>query len=1160
MPVKNAHLIVSDLYSQRLCQPSHQGPSSPSQPQQHEQDYLSHSLPRHHTEVSRADCVQASMLAVEDQVPDDDVDSKRFSTDQQCSFISATGAYHRKKYDKSPGQDDTVQNLAVAGPVEFTSEPVVTLRAPTTRSTTIISIASSSGRPRMTHRLSYLAHLQDLELEEDENASELKAPCELINDPEANTASASPLSSLKEPPQESTSALRALCYDKAALMSNSIHKPPSSQNLNIAATPSIPKLYKRLLRVFKPPPDSSDSDTGSPPSEMNHSSVASSHARGPFGLPSCPENNSRNQAGRSSIKKAPIERPAVVIPSPAIAAAIANAAVLAHKPTESIGFRARFLRKLISSPNLNMTNPASGPHNGGLNSGGVISEPQGPHNHASYLSKQCLSPTASDFEHGNSCPAGQRIQAQRSAGRRRAATMPRSPPPMPTLQSKYGVPGRELGAGTQAQVMLLRVKSTKRAQASYPFSSTRKEAPVSVPSDSSNELAPDDSHLSEPVDATLMPRGRSGTLITTTEEKVVPEQREAYRKRLMRRTSTGGLSMASDSGGLIYAIKKFRPPKATETHRHYLKKVCAEFCISTSMDHENIIRTIDLVRDQPKQEPVDDEQENQLTGHHHHNAATYRRDDMSKAYIRNDYHDCNCPRDHSRHGRVVMADRELQSSIRQSSLGGPSSFSSQYKQHTISRKPVISKRQRVLSTDTISSRRSPVGTLERAVSPHRRSHHDHSYKQTIPQGNNLPHPSSQRQPLCSSTEARVIAAWKKKQQQEHDRHQREVQRLKRQKQDEKQRAKQFKMDQFPEYCMVMEFAGGGDLFNLLTKTHPPISLQEKHCLWRQLVNGVQYMHSMGVAHRDLKPENILIDATGRILKITDFGIANVFKSVGDPIPLPCRGIIGSEPYIAPEEFYQDEYDPRAVDVWACGIIFYVMYYSAMPWTRADRRKDTRFARYVNDIVNHRYSEVQRRLHFERRQLYNLSLVMYSKSSIGSGSSGSTSQGSYDSALPNTLDRSQDTQYRRPLQERNGGSADSSPSGSLASPASDIDPDSPQTPFDGSPDTNSKRTTIDSLSSVKPIDETVASTCPPPTVYNTFAYNGNLGGHQFIDRIENPGCRRILYAILEPDARKRVTIDQIVNDEWVAKIRYCTDFAPGSGLLHHRHAVPKKIKT
>ncbi|KAK3822882.1 MAG: kinase-like domain-containing protein [Benniella sp.] len=380
--------------------------------------------------------------------------------------------------------------------------------------------------------------------------------------------------------------------------------------------------------------------------------------------------------------------------------------------------------------------------------------------------------------------------------------------------------------------MLLRVKSSKHLRGTQRKDANKyQQSPQ--PSLKDEFTLGDHSHS----DDLLSPHSRSGNFKTTTEDEVTPSQREAYRKRLLHRTSTGGLS-TTENGGLIYAIKKFRPPKATETHRQYLKKVCAEFCISTSMDHENIIRTIDLVRNHPGQDP---------------------------------------------------------------------------------------------------------------------------------------------------------------------------------------------------YCMVMEFAAGGDLFNLLTTSCPPISLHEKHCLWRQLVNGVQYMHSIGVAHRDLKPENILLDGTGRILKITDFGIANVFKSVGDPIPLPCHGIIGSEPYIAPEEFYQYEYDPRAVDVWACGIIFYVMYYSAMPWARADRKKDARFARFINDIMAHRQS---------------------------------------------------------------------------------------------------------------------------------------------------PGCRRVLYGILEPDARKRLTIDQVVNDEWVARIRYCTDcvimqeqqvmmfgedgaLAPHNylrlpnGQLHHQHTIPKR---
>ncbi|KAG0010719.1 serine/threonine-protein kinase HAL4/sat4 [Entomortierella chlamydospora] len=131
-----------------------------------------------------------------------------------------------------------------------------------------------------------------------------------------------------------------------------------------------------------------------------------------------------------------------------------------------------------------------------------------------------------------------------------------------------------------------------------------------------------------------------------------------------------------------------------------------------------------------------------------------------------------------------------------------------------------------------------------------------------------------------------------------------------------------------------------------------------------------------------KPENILLDVTGRILKIIDFGIASVSKSVGDPIPLPYSGIIGSEPYIAPEEFYQGEYDSRAVDVWACGIIFYVMFYSAMPWARADCKKNARFVRYINDIMAHRYSEPQRRLQY-KRQLRNNSIGSCSLISQGS---------------------------------------------------------------------------------------------------------------------------------------------------------------------------------
>jgi len=78
---------------------------------------------------------------------------------------------------------------------------------------------------------------------------------------------------------------------------------------------------------------------------------------------------------------------------------------------------------------------------------------------------------------------------------------------------------------------------------------------------------------------------------------------------------------------------------------------------------------------------------------------------------------------------------------------------------------------------------------------------------------------------------------------------------------------------------------------------------------------------MGVAHRDLKPENLLFDKEGH-LKIADFGVSEVFRTAFEREPHMSRGICGSAPYIAPEEFERKEYDAREVDIWSCGIIYY----------------------------------------------------------------------------------------------------------------------------------------------------------------------------------------------------------------------------------------------
>ncbi|PJF18043.1 Protein kinase, catalytic domain-containing protein [Paramicrosporidium saccamoebae] len=140
---------------------------------------------------------------------------------------------------------------------------------------------------------------------------------------------------------------------------------------------------------------------------------------------------------------------------------------------------------------------------------------------------------------------------------------------------------------------------------------------------------------------------------------------------------------------------------------------------------------------------------------------------------------------------------------------------------------------------------------------------------------------------------------------------------------------------------VMEYCSKGDLFSVIQSGGLDDRAEIDWCFY-QLVEGVKYLHSLGVAHRDLKPENLLIDQFG-CLKITDFGVSDVFISADQPVL--SRGVCGSSPYIAPEEYLGVPYDPRKVDVWAIGIIYYAMVFHGVPWEAANS-KDPNYCHYL----------------------------------------------------------------------------------------------------------------------------------------------------------------------------------------------------------------------
>lgn len=147
-----------------------------------------------------------------------------------------------------------------------------------------------------------------------------------------------------------------------------------------------------------------------------------------------------------------------------------------------------------------------------------------------------------------------------------------------------------------------------------------------------------------------------------------------------------------------------------------------------------------------------------------------------------------------------------------------------------------------------------------------------------------------------------------------------------------------------DYCEVMEFCAGGDLYTLVLAAGK-LEVLEADCYFKQLMSGVEYLHEMGVAHRDLKPENLLLTTHGS-LKITDFGNGECFRMAWEKEAHMTAGLCGSAPYIAPEEYIDREFDPRAVDVWATGVIYMAMRTGRHLWRVAKRDEDEFYERYL----------------------------------------------------------------------------------------------------------------------------------------------------------------------------------------------------------------------
>ncbi|XP_050416175.1 serine/threonine-protein kinase Chk1 [Patella vulgata] len=127
--------------------------------------------------------------------------------------------------------------------------------------------------------------------------------------------------------------------------------------------------------------------------------------------------------------------------------------------------------------------------------------------------------------------------------------------------------------------------------------------------------------------------------------------------------------------------------------------------------------------------------------------------------------------------------------------------------------------------------------------------------------------------------------------------------------------------------IFLEYASGGELFD---RIEPDVGMSQLDAnrYFKQLISGVEYLHSKGVTHRDLKPENLLLDDNDN-LKITDFGFSTVFRFQGKERKMEkCCGTV---PYVAPEVLSRKPYYAEPSDIWSCAIILVALLAGELPW-------------------------------------------------------------------------------------------------------------------------------------------------------------------------------------------------------------------------------------
>ncbi|XP_038558596.1 calcium/calmodulin-dependent protein kinase (CaM kinase) II beta 1 isoform X38 [Micropterus salmoides] len=136
------------------------------------------------------------------------------------------------------------------------------------------------------------------------------------------------------------------------------------------------------------------------------------------------------------------------------------------------------------------------------------------------------------------------------------------------------------------------------------------------------------------------------------------------------------------------------------------------------------------------------------------------------------------------------------------------------------------------------------------------------------------------------------------------------------------------------HYLLFDLVTGGELFEDIVAREYYSEADASHCI-HQILDSVHHIHQHDIVHRDLKPENLLLASKCKnaAVKLADFGLA--IEVQGDQ--QAWFGFAGTPGYLSPEVLRKEAYG-KPVDIWACGVILYILLVGYPPFWDEDQHK------------------------------------------------------------------------------------------------------------------------------------------------------------------------------------------------------------------------------